>query len=283
MDISSISDFISNTVDQYIVRPTGNLIGVDGFIFDIIDNEEVIADSEITDHYVEDNFAIADHIALKPVIFTLRGFVGEITRQNENASQINQLLNNIANISAFLPVFADQASQVYKQLTNLNNSAVNVLNLATSIYGLYSDYSTTTNKQQGAYNYFKALRDSRILCQVETPFGVFNNMAILRLQAVQKGDTKLISDFLVTFKEIRTVSSLIIANSPVSGGSAGGGSPGISPFINQVSSTVTSFAGRVDQAVQAVAVTGEGAGDLLNGISGAVYSVSDLSNFFITN
>lgn len=209
--MDNIANLISNVVNQFIVTPTTNLIGIDGFIFDIIDDEDVIAETEITDHYVEDNYAIEDHIALKPVIFTLRGFVGEISNSELSASEFTKAASDIALVSAFLPVFTTQAQQVYDKITQQDLSVSNVINTASSVYGLYTNYSTTSNKQQNAFNYFKALRDARILCQVETPYGVFQNMAILRLQAVQKGDTKLISDFMVTFKEIKTVNSVLLA------------------------------------------------------------------------
>src|SRR6185312_8744514 len=35
-------------------------------------------ESDITDHYIENNTAIQDQIALKPVIITTHGFIGEL-------------------------------------------------------------------------------------------------------------------------------------------------------------------------------------------------------------
>src|SRR5271170_7629799 len=43
------------------------------------EGEQTVAlESDITDHYIEDNTAIQDQIALKPVMITTHGFIGEL-------------------------------------------------------------------------------------------------------------------------------------------------------------------------------------------------------------
>lgn len=67
---------------QAIIRPNDPPPGIAGFLFDIRGEESAEVSSEITDHYVEDNTAIQDQVALKPEIITVRGMVAELTNAN---------------------------------------------------------------------------------------------------------------------------------------------------------------------------------------------------------
>lgn len=45
--------------------------------FDIIDDESCSVEASITDNYVESNYALQDHVAVKPRIYRLKGYIGE--------------------------------------------------------------------------------------------------------------------------------------------------------------------------------------------------------------
>lgn len=80
-DSTSVFDVLrslSTLERQAIVRPKNPPDGIAGFVFNIPQEEEINLRSEITDHFVEDNTAINDEIALKPEEFTLRGLVAEV-------------------------------------------------------------------------------------------------------------------------------------------------------------------------------------------------------------
>ena len=66
------ADTTSELVGKYVVSPVVNL-GIGGLAFDIFEEHKVELQSDITDHYVEDNTAIQDQIANRPLKFTLRG------------------------------------------------------------------------------------------------------------------------------------------------------------------------------------------------------------------
>jgi len=72
------------------------------------------------------------------------------------------------------------------------------------------------NKQQTMFQQFYGYWRNRILFTVQTPWAVFQNMAIMRLTAVQDADTQVITDFEVTFKLIRMASTSF--NIPVTSG-----------------------------------------------------------------
>lgn len=204
-NLSTIPNFL-NIAAQAVVTFAGapSRIGVSGFIFDIIGVEEMMLESEITDHYTEDNTSIQDQIALRPERFMLSGLVGEIS--NQPVSPFTSVLTQLQSFgapSALIAAFSPQAAQVYDGLTNIANNGQNIINQAANIYTLFSDLSTTTNKQTNAFQYFYALWQGRQLCEIETPWGIFENMAIESVRAKQDDNTRQISDFAVTFKRMR--------------------------------------------------------------------------------
>lgn len=213
--IKNVGNLVSNVVNQFIVRPTGdpNKVGISGFVFDILDDEEVMMDSDITDHYVEDNYAVEDHIALRPIRFTLRGYIGELTDIFPNTFlSILTNIQSLSSIGSFLPAFTSQATQFYASIADKASQVGQIINQAKNLYDIFKFKSTNATKQQNAFQYFYVLRESRQLCDVETPFMLFKNMAIESVRALQKGDTKFITDFSITFKQIRTVSTVTYRN-----------------------------------------------------------------------
>ena len=60
---------------------TGIRSGLDrqrAFVFDLKKDYKFTLSSDITDHYVEDNAAIQDHIGLRPIILEVSGSISEI-------------------------------------------------------------------------------------------------------------------------------------------------------------------------------------------------------------
>ena len=231
-----ISDALNTIVNQYIVTPLGgrSSSGINGFVFDVVDNEEVTLRSEVTDHYVEDNYAIQDHIALPPVEVTLRGYVGEVSQLLPNLTGLfSSTLNSLQLITDFIPGFSTQATAVYGKIAGKVSQGLNYLNKAQNIFDLFTGKSTAVTKQQKAYQIFFSMWKARLLCSVETPYQKFDNMAITRVSMRQTGESRLVSDIVVSFKQIqtatvKTVSSALSARAAdyksaiVQNGSTGG-------------------------------------------------------------
>lgn len=79
---AQLTEALSTLEKQAIIRPNNPPPGIAGFLFDIRGEEVAELISEITDHYVEDNTAIQDQVALKPEMITVRGLVAELTNAN---------------------------------------------------------------------------------------------------------------------------------------------------------------------------------------------------------
>lgn len=214
---------IKQTTGQFIVRPEGVAggPGIAGFEFDIIGSEEMQLESDITDHFVENNVAIQDHIALHSEIFILKGYVGEVADVAPRG--LIALLAQAAQletVAEYYPEFTVGALQAYLAIEEATRNAESVVNQAQSLYELYSQQGTSYSKQQNAYNFFSAMRLSRQLCTIQTPWQVYEAMAIQSVRPVQNEDTQIITDFTVTFKRIRTAESVSVFQVPAALGRA---------------------------------------------------------------
>lgn len=173
--------------------------------------------SDITDHYIEDNTALQDQIALKPEEITTHGFIGELNNVAPPAlALIQQIANKLTIIDAYTPDLSISALLAYNQAFQLYQVATNAVNSGvaawSSIAGVGGEsvigsnglsLQPNQNKQQVMFQQFYGYWRNRILFTVQTPWAVFQNMAIKDLRAIQDAETNVITDFEIVFKMIR--------------------------------------------------------------------------------
>lgn len=204
-------------------------------VFHYEGEQTVSIQSDITDHYIEDNTAIQDQVALRPEEITTAGFIGELNDIAPYPLQIvQQIANKLVTIGAYLPQISETALIAYNNAFQLYQVAQSVINSAVSTWGalvgtsgenvinsqgLGNAFNPTTgqvvgtqNKQQVAFQQFYGYWKNRTLFTVQTPWAVFQNMAIKNLRAVQDAETRVISTFEVTFKMIRVASTSTVTN-----------------------------------------------------------------------
>lgn len=212
MAISLDVNRIKESFGRNIVRPR-NQFGIAGFYFDIERSTEIDLSSDITDHFVEDNTAVQDHIANKPKIVTLRFMQGELTY---NPFEITDLFEErvpekLNIIALYTPELTDQAEQarnaINSAVENFNNNVIAVRDL----WSLTENLNPGVNRQQQAYLYFSALWEQKILVSVETPYEFFDNMAIMNIRPNQGEKSRFISDFSITLKQINFVGTQTVA------------------------------------------------------------------------
>lgn len=184
--------------------------------------QAVICESDITDHYIEENLAIQDQIALRPEIITTHGFIGELNDVAPSfLAPIQAIADRLTVISAYVPVISEtaliayaEAFQLYQVGANGVNSAVsawNTLNGTGSesvINGQGITLQSNQNRQQTVFQQFYGYWRNRTLFTVQTPWAIFQNMAILRLHPIQDETTRMITDFNVSFKIIRQAQTI---------------------------------------------------------------------------
>ena len=218
MDDNSLYNF-ANDLKKYVVMPRGEY-GVDGFIFDIYGDETVNLTSEITDHTIEDNSQIQDHITLKPKRIVLRGYVGEVVYRNTKVfSNVEQKLNEkLSVLDVFAPTVASQAKQVISTIANKANMFVDTVkesvNKTVGAWSFIEGSPLFQTKQEQAFQYFSKLWEAKVLVSVQTPFEFFNNMAIESVVALQREESQHISDFSITLKQIKKAQVKVVAYNP---------------------------------------------------------------------
>lgn len=189
-------------------------VGIAGFVFDIADDDTVELDADITDHYVENGTAIQDHIALRPERVTVRGLVGEYRHIVEGKqTKLEKATQKLTTLASYLPPLSQAATAIYKGLQGKNeNSSLSMLgslnnpvNTAMDLYKAYRNINLPQTEQQKAFIYFEALRNSRALFTIQTPFRYYTDMAIESIRVSQSGFSRDQSEFEISFKKMRFV------------------------------------------------------------------------------
>lgn len=190
---------------QSFVEVAG-VVGIAGFVFDIADESQVILESEITDHYVEDGTAVQDHIALRPEKVTLKGYVGELPYTKDGGqTTLQKATQKLTTIASYLPAVSTFAQNLYSRAKTKNDALTALKDTGLDLYKTYRNVNIPHDKQSEAFIYFEALRNSRALFTVQTPFRYYTDMAIESIKSVQSSATRDESNFEVTFKKIRKV------------------------------------------------------------------------------
>ena len=228
-DTSSGQELLPIAKDAAYIVPTAAPKGIGGFIFNIVTDDTVDLSSQITDHYTENNVAMQDHIALDAVRVTVRGLVGEIESMMPTATQRSVALS-MANVpdamaadpslgkngtggnNAMYTAIIKSASDNYNKIEKQKNTDINREQVG-SIYSVFRQKvsrPTNQSKQEYIFRFFYTSWRSKMLFTVETPWGIFDKMAIERIHVNQAADTRFASDFTLTFKQIRTAKDVMV-------------------------------------------------------------------------
>ncbi len=177
-------------------------------LFNYEGEQTVALESDITDHYVEDNTAVQDQIALRPIVVTTHGFIGELNDVVPGIlNPLKFAADKLTAIAGYEPQLSVTALVAYNQAKLIYDTAANVLDVAVSAWNTVFGTNAQTKQQkyfQDFYGYF----NQRTLFTVQTPWAIFNDMAIKSLRAIQDAETNMITDFEITFKQIRYAQSV---------------------------------------------------------------------------
>jgi hypothetical protein len=195
-----------------------NLPPARSFLFHIPGEESVTLTSDVTDHFVEDNTALQDHVALKPISVTTAGYIGELNNVPPEAlAPLKAIAERLTLLAPFLPVLSAAALINYNTVAQAYATAVLAKQSAVSAWQSLTGQLPTQNQQQMAYQMFQGYWQQRQLFTIQTPWAIFNDMIIMSLTATQDEDTRVISDFKVTFKKMRFAQT-VLAIKPVTQG-----------------------------------------------------------------
>ena len=199
--------------------PPNGVKQIGPFSFDYTGDSNIKQTSEITDHFVESNFAVQDHIAIRPVSITLKGIVSELafssTLSNSLAVALTTVENQLSRADAYLGTYSPGATQkLLNAITQAQNIAVQIEQAAARTAQIASFFfpSPLGTKQQKAYAMLSALQLARVVFTVYTPFQVFTNMVIEDFDITQPAWTKTQATVTVRMKQLLFTNRLSRSN-----------------------------------------------------------------------
>jgi hypothetical protein len=184
---------LSTLEQQAIIRPTNPPAGIAGFLFDVPDEEEMNSRADITDNYVEANFAVQDHIAIKPDEYTVRGFVAELVAYTPKNPATAAVDNALPLNPEILPELTPGTEQEQADLAELREESQRQVAQQNTLWDFYKARTSAPpdqTKQRRAFLYFHALMNARQLFTVETPWGVLYPAAIESIRMAQGPETR---------------------------------------------------------------------------------------------
>jgi hypothetical protein len=211
-------DFVqqfSAAADRCTILIPEGVAQIGSFAFDYRETEEEELESEITDHWLEDNVVAHDHIAIKPIRVMMSGFVGELVMPASSLKTILGALTAATNALSQLPVFLGaqtagnvQAlqlaiSQAQGVVVQVGQTVARAAQLANILNGLVN--GPARNRQQQAFLQLKAYQQAGIIFTVHTPFETLTNMAIESFRPVSPADSKDWSKFTLRMKQLNFV------------------------------------------------------------------------------
>lgn len=206
--VASGRGYLDTLANKFILKPA-NAKGLAGFVFDYEGETTVHQQSEITDHYSEQNTFVNDNAAQKPARIVLCGFVGEIVA-NPNVGVLGAIAafqGKLTTLNAMLGKYTPGAVQKLRalatQATGVVNKIDNAISRAQNVVGLFVGSSAAATKQEKAYQQLYALWANNTIFTLATPFTYFRSVMIESMTFTQPEDTKQWSEISVTVKEVR--------------------------------------------------------------------------------
>lgn len=179
--------------------------GIAGFVFDIPVNEQVQMAAQITDHWLETNVAVQDHIAFEPIKINLVGIIAElIYTKSALEAYLQQVLDRLTPLGVLTPEAAQSAQKYLSEASRLKSAVTSAIGQLGDLAGMFSD-GYGKNNQQKAYIALTDMYKNRAILTVETPWKTFDSMAIVSLSFEQDESTKEMTTVTASFKEMRFV------------------------------------------------------------------------------
>ncbi|AWI10315.1 phage baseplate protein [Ereboglobus luteus] len=219
-----------------LVRPDNAPPGIAGYVFNIVQDDTVELTSDISQYVMEDKKIAQDNITLKPASVQVTGLVAEVhSTPPAFLGEVLPYVQALDPIAAYVPRFATSANKIYNEAERIEREGRKVWQQAKNLWSLYkntysteqeniaknravkgaaSDYKTYNkdeertqleSRQKEAFEFFHHLWVNKQLVTVETPWGIYNDMAIESLSVKQTGTSSYTSTFTMKFRHIRII------------------------------------------------------------------------------
>lgn len=190
------------TATAALLKPQKTVEGIDGLIFSIPETEALQLQAQITDHVVENNSTMQDHIAISPIKVTLTGKISELVLTKSKLEKYAEtVLNTLGSVGALSPALSQSAAQALSTVSRAKQATEQTLGKLQNFKDVVSGNPTKT-KQQAYYLQIKQMFYGRGLFTVQTPWETLENMAIENVSFDQDETTIEWTTVSVTLKQI---------------------------------------------------------------------------------
>lgn len=167
---------------------------------DIVGDENLVFENDVTDNYVENNVAYQDHISVKPFTYTVRGTVGDLVyyKNNNKESFLEAVPEKLTAVASFIP-------STTKKVNSIRNKAIKISNFVNSIDNFAKRFSKLSegSLQKQAVEYLILLREQRKPIKIRCAWCNLENVVITRLEVSQDKESVDKTDITISFKQIR--------------------------------------------------------------------------------
>ncbi len=208
----NVTDFINATV----IAPILNL-GLSGLKFSIRKTETINVSSDITDHYLESNTPVQQHISNKPLKITLTGEIHELTitnLSNSSTGVLQNLTEKLVAIAALAPLISSTTKNIMKAIdigsvgnTTAGDIISNSIQAGTDLYSLYKNLLSLSTNQGKITQFILGLWKGKIGLGVDTRLGYYTSMYIENVRITAREGTTQVADIEVSLKQLRFAST----------------------------------------------------------------------------
>jgi hypothetical protein len=182
--------------------------GINGFVFDIPETDNVTLSANISDHFTEENYAIQDHVAFEAPRINLVGRVGELVFYSSYKyapfDYASTLLDRLTPLGIVTPEMALKQRKNIADAQRAASAMESALKTYKTLTNLFSK-EPALNQQQTAFKQLVGLYENRAVVSVETPWKTYENMIIESISVDQDNTTQYESSFTLGFKQLRIV------------------------------------------------------------------------------
>lgn len=221
ISVQAIKDKINDWIDKNNTEVVGGALfnnDKNGQVllfnkFGVCNQNNLTLKSDITQHYTEDNLFINDHWAINSPQYMLSGLIGELiyTRPTNLTSKIESLYSKsgLGILAKLSPVLGNYTSSVLNIVTHVNSIVDRYSKIARQGLTNWKSNGSEKTNQRRVLDELEKLMNIRTLVNVYTPYGTYNNLAIIAINVRQNANTKYNSDIEITFQKWRTPSDVL--------------------------------------------------------------------------
>lgn len=215
--MASLTEFFKNnnttsTINSILKKKAKEKIGIGGFTLFAKVSEAINFNSKIPTVWLEDGSFAQDHIVLDPFTITIDGEISDVFLERDALPEmITRVQSKIGIIETYLPTRSQ--SQVQKINAIINDAqdklreVDRVIDNGKQLYNFFSGNVNDKGNREIFIDCAEIWHRGKQLISIETPWRVYEKMAITSLSVIRGNEEEVLS-FKLTVQEIRFADTL---------------------------------------------------------------------------